>query len=62
MDRQHGHGCMTLSPASQAGVSFGLNQADLGIPYRVRASYVRSIHDSSNLNNDSSWVYVLVET
>jgi hypothetical protein len=55
-------GCVALSTASQVRAAFGLSKADHGVPYRVRADYIRSTNDISNLSNDSSWIYLEVET
>jgi hypothetical protein len=54
-------GCIHLSSSSQAFVAFGLTMADIGFPYRIRADYIRSSKDTSNLSNDSAWQYLMVE-
>lgn len=38
-----------------------VNQADLGIPYRIRTDYFRSSSDTRNLNSDSGWLYFEIE-
>jgi len=55
-------GCINLSSSSQASAVFGLAQADIGFPYRIRTDYIRSSKDTSNLSNDSAWQYLMVET
>ncbi len=55
-------GCVKLSSASQISGSLNLTQADIGFHYRVRADYIRSSKDTSNLSNDSGWLYLIVET
>lgn len=55
-------GCIHLNSSSKASAVFGLTQADIGFPYRIRADYIRSRKDTSNLSNDSAWQYVMVET
>jgi hypothetical protein len=54
-------GCIHLSSSSQASAAFRLTLADIGFPYRIRADYIRSSKDASNLSNDSAWQYVMVE-
>jgi hypothetical protein len=53
--------CVTLSKSSSAATTFNLTQADKGYPYRIRANYLRSATDRSNLDADSSWRYFMVE-
>jgi hypothetical protein len=53
--------CVSLGKSSQALETFGLNQADLGFPYRVRADYLASASDRTNLSADSAWLYLMVE-
>jgi hypothetical protein len=53
--------CVTLSKSSSATTTFNLTQADKGYPYRIRANYLRSASDRSNLDADSSWRYFRVE-
>jgi hypothetical protein len=53
--------CITLSKSSQALTTFGLSRGDLGVPYRIRADYMRSGNDTSNENADSSWLYFEIE-
>jgi hypothetical protein len=53
--------CVTLSKSSSATTTFNLTQADKGYPYRIRANYLRSASDRSNLDADSSWRYFMVE-
>jgi len=54
--------CVKLSKASQISGALNLSQADIGYHYRVRADYIRSGNDTSNLSNDSAWQYLIVET
>ena len=54
--------CVALSKSSQALAIFGLSQADLGVPYRIRADYIRSGSDTSNASADSSWLYLEIES
>jgi hypothetical protein len=55
-------GCVKLSSASQIAGSFNLSQADIGFHYRVRADYIRSSKDTSNLSNEGHWQNLIVET
>lgn len=52
--------CVTLGKASRAAQAFGLNQADIGYHYRIRADFVRSAADKANLSADSAWLYLIV--
>jgi hypothetical protein len=54
-------GCGTLGTASKVIWSFGLTNATGG-QYRIRADYLRSSKDKTNLNADSSWYYFTVVT
>lgn len=54
--------CVTLSKSSRAAQAFGLNQADIGYHYRIRAHYIRSATDKANLSADSAWLYLIVKT
>jgi hypothetical protein len=51
--------CGTLSAASTVLGNFSLKNGS-GARYRVRAYYVRSATDVSNLNSNSSWAYFRV--
>jgi hypothetical protein len=53
--------CGTLSSSSTVLGEFWLNHG-AGFRYRLRALYVRSRSDYSNLNSDSSWSYFQVTT
>jgi hypothetical protein len=55
-------GCVALSSSSSAGGSFKLTEANTGYPYRIRADYFHSLSDTSNLDNDSAWIYLMIET
>jgi hypothetical protein len=52
-------GCGSLNSASKISGLFSLSQAT-GYRYRIRADYVRSSKDVSNLSNDSGWLYFVV--
>ena len=54
--------CVDLSKSSSAATTFNLTQADKGYPYRIRANYLRSASDRSNLDADSAWRYFMVES
>jgi hypothetical protein len=54
-------GCGILSSSSQVTRYLAVKSANLGYHYRVRADYVRSSKDISNLNTDSGWHYFIVE-
>jgi hypothetical protein len=54
-------GCAALDRASQGAGIFTLTKANIGYHYRVRAGYFRSSTDTSNLNNVSGWLYLIVE-
>jgi hypothetical protein len=51
--------CGTLSRASKVTWIFTLAQATGG-QFRMRADYIRSSRDKTNLNADSSWYYFIV--
>jgi len=53
--------CALLSSTSHVLGYLTVNQASLNIPYRLRAIYLRSNGDISNLSTAASWHYVLVE-
>jgi YVTN family beta-propeller protein len=53
--------CGTLSGSSKISVAIRLTQADLGYHYRIRADYIRSGKDTTNLSNDSTWQYFIVK-
>jgi hypothetical protein len=59
---QRDDGLRQAEQRSQIAGSFNLSQADIGFHYRVRADYIRSSKDTSNLSNDSHWQYLIVET
>jgi hypothetical protein len=52
-------GCGTLNSVSKITWSFTLTQA-AGGQFRIRADYIRSGKDKTNLNADSSWYYFTV--
>lgn len=54
--------CVTLSKSSRAAQAFGLNQADIGYHYRIRAHYIPSAADKANLSAESTWLYLIVKT
>jgi hypothetical protein len=54
--------CVNLSKGSAAVAKIGLSEADLGYPYRIRADFVHKASDRSNADNDSSWLYLMVES
>lgn len=53
-------GCATLNSKRQAGGSLSVSKYALGIPYRVRAVYVRG-KDTTNLGAASGFLYFIVE-
>ncbi len=53
--------CVGLSRSSRAVQPFGLAQADIGYHYRVRAGYLPSATDQTNLSGGSSWLYFIVQ-
>ena len=53
--------CVTLDSSSKISVAFRLTNADLGYHYRIRAEYIRSSKDTTNLSNDSAWQYFIVK-
>jgi hypothetical protein len=53
--------CGTLGSASKVIWYLGLTNATGG-QYRIRADYLRSSKDKTNLNADSSWYYFTVVT
>jgi hypothetical protein len=52
-------GCATLDGKSRAGGSVSVSTYALGVPYRVRADFVRG-EDTTNLDADSSFVSFMV--
>jgi hypothetical protein len=54
-------GCAILNKASEVGGYLTLNHADWNYFYRIRADYLRSNKDISNLSADSGWQYFMVE-
>lgn len=53
-------GCATLNSKSQAGGSLSVSKYALGVPYRVRAVYVRG-KDTTNLAASSGFLSFIVE-
>ena len=53
-------GCATLNSKSQASGYLGVSKYALGVPYRVRADYIRG-KDTSNLDADSGFLSFMVE-
>jgi ribosomal protein S11 len=53
--------CGSLNSSSKISVGFGLTHAGIGFHYRIRADYLRSSRDTTNLSNDSVWKYLMVE-
>jgi hypothetical protein len=53
-------GCATLNSKSQATGYLTVSKYALGVPYRVRADYIRG-KDTSNLDADSGFLYFMVE-
>jgi len=53
-------GCVTLNAKSQAGDALSLGSYARGVPYRVRADYLRG-KDTSNLDADSGFLSFMVE-
>jgi DNA-binding beta-propeller fold protein YncE len=53
--------CGTLDSSSKISVTVGLTHANLGYHYRIRADYIRSSKDTTNLSNDSAWRYFIVK-
>ena len=53
-------GCVTLNSKSQATGSLAVSKYALGVPYRVRADYIRG-KDTTNLDADSGFLSFLVE-
>lgn len=53
--------CGILNSSSKVTRYMAVNSANLGYHYRVRADYVRSSKDTSNLSADSGWQYYMVE-
>ena len=54
-------GCLRLNSSSQVASYLSLLKAGSGL-YRVRADYIRSATDNSNLSTDGSWFYYKVVT
>ena len=53
-------GCATLNSKSQASGYLVVSKYALGVPYRVRADYIRG-KDTSNLDADSGFLSFMVE-
>jgi hypothetical protein len=53
--------CAVLNASSKGGGYFTLTGADIGYHYRIRAGYFRSSTDTTNVNNVSGWLYLIVE-
>jgi hypothetical protein len=53
--------CGTLNRSSKISVTVGLTRANLGYHYRIRADYIRSSKDTTNLSNDSAWQHFIVK-
>jgi hypothetical protein len=53
------YGCDTLDGESHDSAPFDLAQA-VGDKYRIRADYIRSARDKTNLSADSGWLYFVV--
>ncbi len=54
-------GCAKLTKSSKAYATFNLTHADIGFHYRIRADYIRSSKDTTNLSSDGPWLYFIVE-
>jgi hypothetical protein len=54
-------GCSALNASSQLYGYLTVGNGDLGYQYRVRADYIRSASDVTNLSSDSGWQYVIPE-
>jgi hypothetical protein len=55
-------GCHALNSASRLTGYLLVNGAYLGDEYRIRADYIHSSRDTNNLNVDSGWRYLYVES
>jgi hypothetical protein len=53
------YGCDPLDSASHDSAPFSLLQA-VGDKYRIRADFLRSAKDTTNLSEDSGWLYFVV--
>jgi hypothetical protein len=53
-------GCATLNGKSQASGALSVSKYALGVPYRVRADFIRG-DDTTNLDADSGFVSFMVE-
>ena len=53
-------GCATLNSKSQASDSLSVGKYALGVPYRVRADFIRG-KDTTNLDADSGFLSFMVE-
>jgi len=53
--------CAALDSSSRFNLHVNLARAGLGYHYRIRADYVRSSKDISNLSNDSVWQFFIVK-
>jgi hypothetical protein len=54
--------CGRLSSSSKIAISVPLSQSEAGYRYRIRSEYVRPGSDVSNVNNDSAWQYLIIES
>jgi hypothetical protein len=54
--------CTDLSPSSQLISWLSMSKANRGYEYRVRAHFDRAASDSSDLNSESGWQYIMVES
>ena len=53
-------GCGSLDSSSKISIRVSLAHANRGYHYRIRADYIRSSKDKTNLSNDSPWQYLIV--
>jgi hypothetical protein len=53
--------CAALDSSSRVNLNVSLTRAGLGYHYRIRADYVRSRTDTSNLSNHSTWQFFIVK-
>jgi hypothetical protein len=53
--------CGHLDASSKISIKVNLTRASLGYHYRIRADYVRSGKDTTNLSNNSAWKYFIVK-
>jgi hypothetical protein len=54
-------GCSALDASSNLYGTLSVGGGDRGYQYRIRADYVRSARDITNLSSDSGWQYVVPE-